>query len=107
MGCGLTIVVRLTRRPGPSTPVLIQMVTGGSVLTNCRDPAARLGSRLVSQATVRWRASLMATRFSFPRMADLGDQLQSGTSGARDWALHGQQLRKWWSVEATVLFMIR
>src|ERR1700756_4893739 len=107
MGCGLTIGVRLTRRLELSTPVLIQMVTGGSVRTNCRHPAARLGSRLVSQATVRWRASLMGTRFSFPRMGDLGDQLLSGTTGARDWALHGQQPRKWWSVEATVLFMIR
>src|SRR5258707_14964794 len=97
MGCDSIIGVRLTRHLGPSTPARIQMVTGGLVRTNCRRPAARLGSRLVSPATVHWEAFLTATRFSFRPMDGLGDRLLSGTTGAHAWASLGTCLLRWWS----------
>src|SRR6266851_3860246 len=100
MDCDSIIGVRLTRHLGPSTPARIQMVTGGLVRTNCRRPAARLGSRLVSPATVPWRASRTATKFSFHPTGALGDRLRSGTIGARDWALLGRPPKKRWCVEA-------
>src|SRR5690348_14254798 len=101
MGCDSIIGVRLIRHPGPSTPARIQMVIGGLVRTNCLRPAARLGFRLVSPATVRWGASLTATRFSFRPMVGLGDRLLSGMTGARVWASLGRYLLRRWSGEAT------
>src|ERR1700738_5738367 len=91
MDCDSIIGVRLTRHLGPSTPARIQMVTGGLVRTNCCRPAAGLGSRLVSPATVHWEAFLTATRFSFRPMDGLGDRLLSGTTGAHAWVWRGRR----------------
>src|SRR5260370_41522503 len=101
MDCDSIIGVRLTRHLGPSTPARIQMVPGGLVRTNCRRPAARLGSRLVSPATVHWEAFLTATRFSFRPMDGLGDRLLSGTTGAHAWVWRGRRMTRRLSREAT------
>src|ERR1700730_7630454 len=101
MDCDSIIGVRLTRHLGPSTPARIQMVTGGLVRTNCRRPAARLGSRLVSPATVHWGAFLTATRFSFRPIGGLGDQLLGGTPAAKAGVWRGRRMTRRLSGEAT------
>src|ERR1700730_13715108 len=101
MDCDSIIGVRLTHHLGPSTPARIQMVTGGLVRTNCRRPAARLASRLVSPATVHWEAFLTATRFSFHPTDALGDPLLNGTIGAHAWVWRGRRMTRRLSGEAT------